>query len=227
MSRVVDQAIVLRRTNYGEADRVVSFITNNNGKVSVLARGVRKPKSKLAAGIEPFCVNEICFMPGRGELSTITSAKIVKHHTNFLTDISRLELAQQILKTIDKKVADNSSSDFFDFLKTALEQVNSSQNIDLVEVWCLVKFADLSGIGLNLAEQVDTQAYEENAKYLFDIESGGFFIHPEGVYDPAHIKYLRLARVNLPSKLARIEGVDNLTADLLPVLRSFSKIHLS
>ena len=49
------QALVLRRTNYGEADRVVHFLTPE-GQVAVMAKGVRKARSKLAGGIEMFCL---------------------------------------------------------------------------------------------------------------------------------------------------------------------------
>ena len=44
---------VLRRTNYGEADRILNLITPQ-GKISAIAKGVRKPKSKLAGGVEMF-----------------------------------------------------------------------------------------------------------------------------------------------------------------------------
>lgn len=47
------QAIILRRTNYGESDRILGLITPH-GKLSVLARGARKEKSRLAGGIELF-----------------------------------------------------------------------------------------------------------------------------------------------------------------------------
>ena len=49
------KAIVLRRTDYGEADRILQLLTPS-GKRSVIARGVRKEKSKLAGGIELFSV---------------------------------------------------------------------------------------------------------------------------------------------------------------------------
>ena len=47
----------------------------------------------------------------------------------------------------------------------------------------------------------------------------------EGLYSSSHIKYLKLARNNLPNKLVRIVGANSLTAQLLPALRLFSKIH--
>ena len=52
------QAVVLRRTNYGEADRILQLLTPD-GRRSVMARGVRKEKSKLAGGIELFAVSDV------------------------------------------------------------------------------------------------------------------------------------------------------------------------
>ena len=52
------KAIVLRRTDYGEADRILQLLTPS-GKRSVIARGVRKEKSKLAGGIELFSVSDV------------------------------------------------------------------------------------------------------------------------------------------------------------------------
>ena len=48
-------AIVLRRTDFGEADRIVNLLTSE-GKISAIARGARRQKSKLAGGIEIFAV---------------------------------------------------------------------------------------------------------------------------------------------------------------------------
>jgi DNA repair protein RecO (recombination protein O) len=45
------QAIILNRTDYGEADRIISFLTPDHGKVKAIAKAVRKSKSKLAGGI--------------------------------------------------------------------------------------------------------------------------------------------------------------------------------
>ena len=51
MKQVVTKAIVLARTNYGEADRIVSVLTADKGKVRLLAKGVRKIKSKMMAKV--------------------------------------------------------------------------------------------------------------------------------------------------------------------------------
>ena len=48
------EAIVLRRTEFGEADRIVTFYTPEYGKLKAMAKGVRKPRSKLSGLVELF-----------------------------------------------------------------------------------------------------------------------------------------------------------------------------
>ena len=67
---VKTEAVVLRSIRYGEADRIITFITPDRGKVKGIAKGVRKQKSKLAGGIELFSVSDISFIPGRRDIDT-------------------------------------------------------------------------------------------------------------------------------------------------------------
>ena len=73
------QAIVLRRTNYRESDRILDLLTPE-GKQAVIARGVRKAKSRLAGGIELFTLAEVVIHQGRGDLGTLTSAKMLQFY---------------------------------------------------------------------------------------------------------------------------------------------------
>ena len=66
-------AYVLKRTNYGEADRILNIITPD-GKRAVIAKGVRKEKSKLAGGVEMFSLSELNIHYGKGEFGLVTSA---------------------------------------------------------------------------------------------------------------------------------------------------------
>ena len=93
-------AIVLRRTNYGETDRIVNFITPA-GQVSVLAKGVRKQGSKLAGGLELFCLSDIV-ATGNQKLARLTSAKLVTFYSEIIKDYDRLQLAYRLLKLVDQ-----------------------------------------------------------------------------------------------------------------------------
>ena len=82
-------AYVLRRTNYGEADRIINLITPE-GKMSAIARGVRKEKSKLAGGIEMFSLIELNINRGKSELGVVTSARMLKYYDKLLMDFRRM-----------------------------------------------------------------------------------------------------------------------------------------
>lgn len=75
MPSYVDEGIVLRRVDYGETDRVLTVLTRHHGKVGVLARGVRKPGSRLAANTDLFCHGTLQLARGRGELEVLTEAR--------------------------------------------------------------------------------------------------------------------------------------------------------
>ena len=82
-SDIKTKALVLRRTNYGEADRIVNFITPE-GKISAIAKGVRKEKSKLAGGMELFSLIQINIHQGKNEMGVVTSAKMLKFYSALL-----------------------------------------------------------------------------------------------------------------------------------------------
>ncbi len=227
MKIIVDKAIVLRRVNYGEADRIVSVLTSSSGRVSVLAKGVRKPKSKLAAGIEPFCINEICFAPGRGEIATLTSSRLLKNHTQFINSLNKLELANKILKNLDTHLEENSSENYFNLLEAAIEQINMVDSADLIEVWWLVNLLKISGNDINTINQTDGQPFSENQLYNLNIDKGGFIASESGLIEAGAVKIIKLAKNNPPSKLILLKNYQSFCDSVLPHIRSFYRFHTS
>ena len=72
MKQISTTGVILSRVNYKEADRILGVITPNYGKVRLMARGVRKIKSKLAGGIELFSISSLNYVNGKGDISTLT-----------------------------------------------------------------------------------------------------------------------------------------------------------
>ena len=84
------KAIVLRRTNYGEADRILTLLTLL-GQRSAIARGMRREKNRLADGIELFVVSDIVLRRGKGSLYTITQARLDRFYRQILQNYDRLQ----------------------------------------------------------------------------------------------------------------------------------------
>src|SRR4051812_50082006 len=68
-------AIVLRSMRYGEADRILHLYTPGRGRVSAIAKGVRKTKSRFGGRLEPFFSLKLILHEGRSDLMTVTGAE--------------------------------------------------------------------------------------------------------------------------------------------------------
>jgi DNA repair protein RecO (recombination protein O) len=74
------EAIVLRGIRYGEADRVLHVYTPERGRVSAIAKGVRRAKSRFGGRLEPFFRLNLVLYEGRSDLLTVTSAETLAGH---------------------------------------------------------------------------------------------------------------------------------------------------
>ena len=125
---------VLRRTNYGEADRILNIITPE-GKVSAIAKAVRRPKSRLAGGVEIFTLSELNIHMGRGEMGIVTSAKMKKYYGEILKDYRKMELASAILKQINRAAESSDAPEYFKMTDACLVALNGGMDVGLVEAW--------------------------------------------------------------------------------------------
>jgi DNA repair protein RecO (recombination protein O) len=96
-----DHGIVLRTYKLGEADRIVSFMTERHGKVRAVAKGVRKTKSKFGARLEPTSHVALQLYEGR-ELDIVTQAESVDHFKGIREDLDRLTRAVTVLEAVDQ-----------------------------------------------------------------------------------------------------------------------------
>jgi DNA repair protein RecO (recombination protein O) len=74
------EAIVLRGIRYGEADRVLHLYTPERGRVSAIAKGVRRAKSRFGGRLEPFFRLNLVLYQGKSDLMTVTSAETIAGH---------------------------------------------------------------------------------------------------------------------------------------------------
>lgn len=96
-----DQGIVLRTYKLGEADRIVSFLTERHGKVRAVAKGVRKTKSKFGARLEPMSHVALQLYEGR-ELDIVTQAESLDHFRANREDLDRLTRGVTLLEAADQ-----------------------------------------------------------------------------------------------------------------------------
>jgi len=222
MKQIVTIAIVLSRTDFGEADRIVSVITPDQGKLSLLARGVRKVKSKLAGGIELFGVNQISFIVGKGEIRTLTSSRLEKHYKNIVKDVERTMFGYEILKIVNQATEDAVGAEYFELLDKTLEAIdNQAVDIDLIRLWFYLQLLKLGGHSPNLKTDTADNPLDEKQKYTFEQEKMAFLSVSGGRYNSDHIKLIRLGMgLKSPISLKNVNDSNKVANDCLQLVKS-------
>jgi DNA repair protein RecO (recombination protein O) len=94
------QAIVLRTLRYGEADRILHIYTPGRGRLSAIAKGVRKARSRFGGRLEPYFRLDLVLYEGRSELLTVTSAETVAAHPRLRDDARSLDGAARACEAV-------------------------------------------------------------------------------------------------------------------------------
>jgi DNA repair protein RecO (recombination protein O) len=95
------EGIVLRRQNFGEADRLTTVYTLHYGKLRLVAKGVRRIRSRKAGHLEPFTRVALLIARGR-ELDIITQAETIENFVTFQGDLEQLGYASYLAELLDR-----------------------------------------------------------------------------------------------------------------------------
>lgn len=224
MNSQTTRAIVLRRTNYGEADRILKLLTPE-GQRSVIAKGVRREKSKLAGGIELFAVSDVTVSHGKGDLGILTSARLKCFYRHILEDYDRLQFGYEAINLISKASEMIDEPEWYGVLGEVFEGLDTAQvPLQLVQTWFYLHYAELLGDALNLGVDVVGQKLSPDKFYMYDVSEKGLRLSEQGDIGADHIKYLRLIATRPILTLAQIGGVENVLADCWLVARQHAGI---
>jgi DNA repair protein RecO (recombination protein O) len=121
-----DEGIVLRRVDYGEADRVLTVLTREHGKVGVIARGARRAGSRLAARTDLFARSRLQLAVGRGELLVLAQAQAsVGRPVRLMEDPRRAACAAVVAELTDRVLeAHHPDQVIFELVDRALNEVS-------------------------------------------------------------------------------------------------------
>ncbi len=208
MKQLTTTAIILSRTDFGEADRILTLLTPDHGKLRLMAKGVRRIKSKLAGGIELFSVSDIVYIRGRGDIGTLVSTRLIKHYGNIVRDVGRTMLGYDLIKFLAKATEDELEAEYFELLERAFAALDNPQiPVELVRAWFLAQLLKLSGHTPNLTHEVNGSKLLAQKTYDFSFEDSAFMERPDGVFAADDIKFLRiLFSGNVPTTISKVSG---------------------
>lgn len=166
------RGIILRRKNFGEADRLLTIFTSDRGKIRVLAKGTRKTLSKLAGNLELFCLTKLNIAEGRN-LDIVTGAVIDKCFLGIRDNLENSNTVHYLAETVDQMTDENEKHpEIFNLLDQALEHINTYPEPLLLSYFELHLLREV-GFEPELYECLDCKEKLKPENNIFNFEKGG------------------------------------------------------
>lgn len=127
------EGIIIKRKNFGEADRIVTVLTKHQGKIQLKATGVRKITSRRSSHIELLNHSVIYIYKGRGNLSILTEVQTIEDFSSIKDDLVKIGFAYHLCELIDGLCPENQENyAVFSLFSETLKRLSSAE--DLVSV---------------------------------------------------------------------------------------------
>ncbi len=120
------EAVILRSMRYGEADRILHLYTRHHGRISAIAKGVRRARSRFGARLEPFFHVRAVLHEGRSDLLTVTGVDTISTHAGLREHAATLDAAARACDAVGRLFeTDESHSEVFTLLINELALLSS------------------------------------------------------------------------------------------------------
>lgn len=122
------EGIILKRINYGEADRILTIFTKHSGKISAIAKGVRRTTSRKGGNLELF--NQVRIFVAKGKnLDIVTEAEMINSFKEWRGDLKKVAVAYQLCELVDKLSAEGVENDeVYDLLINSFLNLSPATN---------------------------------------------------------------------------------------------------
>ncbi|MCB8918719.1 MAG: DNA repair protein RecO [Pseudomonadales bacterium] len=167
------EAIVLRRSDFGEADRLLTLFSREQGKIRAIAKGARKPQSRKTGHVELFMRTRFLIATGR-DLDIITQAELVEPYQGVRSDLVRTTYAAYAVELLDRFTAEEDKNPgLYDLLANTLARLATAEDMLLVARYYELRLLALSGYQPQLFNCVNCSAAIQEQDQHFSAELGG------------------------------------------------------
>ncbi len=121
------EAIVLRTLRYGEADLIAHVFTRHAGRRGVIAKGARKPRSRLGARLEPFLALNLQLFEGRGDLAVVRGVEVIAAHESLRSSWRAQQVGASALDLVSRLTVEHQPSEpLYHLLHNFLDLLDST-----------------------------------------------------------------------------------------------------
>jgi len=221
-------AIVLRQRRLGEADKILTLYTPNLGKIDAIAKGVRRPRSKLAGHVEPLTHSSFMLARGR-ELDIVTQVQTIEALLPLREDLERTGRALYVAELVDRFTPERQESfRVFRLLLETLRRLAIEERLDLVLRSFEMRLIDALGYRPQLDECAGCGSSLQPVPNGWNAAAGGAVCpdclretSPSRPLSVNALKMLRLLQRNDYADVARVKLTPTLAEELERHLRDY------
>src|SRR3989475_9212854 len=168
-----DRAVVLRKLDYGEVDRIFTLLTRDHGNVGAIAKGVRKPASKLGPSLELYGHIDVLLARGRGELDVVAQVERVPGY-RIEGSMERIAHAALIAELAERVCEDRHPVDgVYELAVAALFELSRETDPRRASAWFLTSALDLLGYAPQLVSCASCERLLPAKPAAFSPSAGG------------------------------------------------------
>lgn len=222
------EAVVLRRHDLGEADRIVTLYTASAGKLRAVAKGVRRPTSRLGGHLELFTRCQVMLARGRN-LDLITQVETVDPHLGIREDLWRAGLAYYAAETLDRLTEDRGDTPpIYPLLVHTLDRIATSRRPNHALHYFLLHLLGILGYRPELQLCVHCRRELEPVENGFSPLTGGALCSDCRPLDPGArrlsvnaLKVMRFYQASEWDAVERLRLVPSLADEIEEALRGY------
>jgi DNA repair protein RecO (recombination protein O) len=167
-------ALILKRRDFGEADRLLTILSPRHGKQDVIAKGARKPTSTKTGHVELLTIADMLIHRGR-DFGIVVQAEVMNPYLAVREDLTRGAYASYVAELTDRftAVGDDDLSDVYDLLTATLDRLCTDSDPRLAARYFELGLLDAVGFRPELQECVISRAAIQPQDQYFSYADGG------------------------------------------------------
>jgi DNA repair protein RecO (recombination protein O) len=167
------EGVILRHTDFGEADRLLTIFTRELGKVRVIAKGVRKARSRKAGHVEPFTHSQLQLARGR-DLLILTQAETAEGYAALRENLILLGYASYVIELLDRSTYEEEENRaLYHLLIRTLARLNRGDEPNLATRYYELRLLDYVGFRPHLFHCAQCEAEIQATDQYFSATRGG------------------------------------------------------
>lgn len=238
MREIKARGFILKCTNYGESDKIVTFFSKELGKTKGIAKGARRSLKRFGGCLEQFSLIEMVVTPREG-LSLFMEGKVARNYKSIKGDLDKIFFGSYLLDVVNSLLNDgydDRSSEIYNLLLSAMETMENNSHCEEAVREFEVRFLSVIGympsflICISCNASVESHKYEkkETSNIAFSASKGGVYCSSCSHQINEKIEYISLGTLKTLDKASskKVSFTRNALDESSRIIPDFISYHL-